>query len=80
MAESVGLGSLLSVDLECKPLGLVVVLRPVVVGSGHHRGLQSSVVIRADSVVIAFSAHAVLHPLVASVTVTGNRKAGLLRY
>ena len=40
MAESVGLGSLLSVDLECKPLGLVVVLRPVVVGTGHHRGLQ----------------------------------------
>ena len=77
MAESVGLGALLPVDLECEPLGLVVGLRLVVVGSGHHRGLQSSVMVRADPVVVTLSTHTVLHPLVASVT--DFRDAGLLR-
>ena len=78
MAESVGLGALLPVDLECEPLGLVVGLRLVVVGSGHHRGLKSSVMVGTDPVVITLSTHTVLHPLVASVS-DFSRDAGLLR-
>ena len=73
MAESVGLGALLTVDLECESLGLIVVLRPVVVGPGYHCGLQTSVMVRSHSVMITLTTNTVLHPLDGSVSVTNAR-------
>ena len=68
MAESVGLGPLLPVDLECEPLGLVVLLSLVEASPGHHRGLEASVVVRADSVTVTLPPHTVLRPPVASLS------------